>query len=173
MYRIVLVVLLGVLAIGCDESEHASEVMPETGENIDEVRAVIEAHNANLEQWYAEGDIDKAAMVFAEDTWQMPPNAEPLVGRQAYADFWREVTGWGTWQFKLDMQDLVVSGSIAVERGKYELEFAPNDDAPIPAFEDRGNYVVYWRRDTDDEWRIVWDAPVSVVSPDEQIIEQD
>ena len=39
------------------------------------VRKIIEQQNANLVKWYASGDIDKVAEVFAEDCWQMPPHA--------------------------------------------------------------------------------------------------
>ena len=55
----------------------------------------------------------------------------------------------------------MLSGPIAVERGTYVIGFAPGADSPIPAFEDRGNYVVLWRLEDDEVWRIVWDAPVS------------
>ena len=128
-----------------------------------EVRAIIESHNTDLVRWYAEGQIDSAALVFAEDTWQMPPNSPPLVGREAYHAFWSQAASWGQWEFTLDAQDVVAQGSIAVERGKYTLRFTPNDQAPegMAAIEDAGNYVVLWRQDADGEWRIVWDAPVS------------
>jgi ketosteroid isomerase-like protein len=127
------------------------------------VRRIIEDHNARLEQWYAAGEIDKVAQVFAEDCWQMPPNAEPMVGRAALREGWKQATRLGQWRFTLDTQDVMVSGKMAVERGKYVLEFAAGPAAPadMPSQVDRGNYVALWRRDNDGEWRIVWDAPVS------------
>ncbi len=38
-------------------------------------------------------------------------------------------------------------------------------DAPpgMTSFDDRGNYLVHWRHETNGEWRIVGDAPVSEV----------
>jgi ketosteroid isomerase-like protein len=129
------------------------------------VRRIIETHNANFGRWYASGDVDAAAEVFAEDCWQMPPHAEPLVGRAAYREFWRQAMQWGRWRFTLETRDVVVSGSIAVERGRYALDFQAGPTAPpdLPSFEDRGNYVVMWRLDPDGQWRAVWDAPVSSV----------
>lgn len=128
-----------------------------------DVRAVIEARNADFERWYATGEIDSASMMFAEDAWQMPPNQPPLVGRDAYREFWSRATGWGDWAFELRTEDVVTAGQIAVERGSYSLRFAPNDSAPeaMGPIEDEGNYVVYWRLDPDGVWRAVWDAPVS------------
>jgi len=147
-----LLVVLGTLA--CQEQATTDPA---------EVRAIIESHNADLVRWYAEGQIDSAAMVFAEAAWQMPPNAPPLVGREAYHTFWSQAATWGEWNFTLDAQDVVTHGPIAVERGKYTLRFTPNDQAPeeMGAMEDAGNYVVLWRQDPDGEWRVVWDAPVS------------
>jgi len=55
-------------------------------------------------------------MFFAEDSWQMPPNAPPLVGRDSYREFWSQAVQWGRWQFELQAQDVVVADSIAVKR---------------------------------------------------------
>lgn len=127
------------------------------------VRKIIEDHNANLVNWYADGAVDKVAEVFSEHCWQMPPNAEPFVGREALREGWRQAVLWGGWNFTLETQDVVVSGNIAVERGRYSLRFTagPNAPAEMPSSEDKGNYVVLWKRESDGKWRIVWDAPVS------------
>ena len=128
-----------------------------------EVRRIIEGHNANAMRWYAAGDADSIAGMVAEDAWQMPPNAPPLVGREAIRSFWKDAVRWGKWDFDLQTQDVEVSGPLAVERGKYRLRFTAKPEAPpgMASFEDRGNYLVHWRREHDGEWRVVGDAPVS------------
>jgi len=128
-----------------------------------EVRRVIEGHNANAMRWYAAGDVDSVANLFARDAWQMPPNAPPLMGREAIRSFWSDAVRWGKWEFDLATQMVDLSGPLAVERGRYQLRFTAKPEAPpgMASFEDRGNYLVHWRRESDGEWRVVWDAPVS------------
>ena len=127
------------------------------------VRQIIEGHNADAARWYAAGQIDSVASLFAQDVWQFPPNSPPVVGRDSLVSFWTTASGWGRWQFAFRVQDVVTSGPLAVERGQYTLEFTAGSSSPIPSVQDRGNYVVLWRREADGAWRIVWDAPVSVV----------
>lgn len=133
--------------------------------DANEIREIIERHNRNLMGWYASGEIDRVAEVFAEDAWQMPPNNPPLVGREAIRAFWSESARWGKWEFKLKAQKVDVSPPLAVERGSYSLKFTAGPNAPsyMNSFEDRGNYLVEWRRESDGEWRIVCDAPVSEI----------
>lgn len=137
------------------------DVLSETGS----ARELIERTNARIAEAYAAGDVDAVVAAFTEDCWQMPPHAEPLVGRAALRGFWEQAFQWGTWRFTLETQDIVVSGAVAVERGKYRLNFTAGPAAPplLPSFDDTGNYVVMWRRDPDGPWRAVWDAPVSSV----------
>lgn len=127
------------------------------------IRAEIEALNSKLEGWYAAGQIDSVTAVFADDVWQLPPNAPPVVGRDSAHAYWTGLTRQGRVEFDLVTQDIAAADSIAVERGAYTLRFIPRPEGQVPAFEDRGNYVVLWRRGADGRLRIVWDAPVSVM----------
>jgi ketosteroid isomerase-like protein len=128
-----------------------------------EVRRIIEEHNARIVRWYAGAQADSVGAVFAQDAWQMPPNMPPLVGRDSIVAFWRTATQAGQWRFQLTTEDVAVQGGLAAERGRYTVEFVAGPNAPLPSFEDRGNYVVVWRQETDGVWRAVWDAPVSTV----------
>lgn len=127
------------------------------------IRTIIDGHNANAARWYAAGQVDSLATIFATDAWQFPPNSAPLVGRDSIEAFWRTATSWGQWHFDLRAQDVQVNGPLAVERGQYSLKFTAGPASPIPSADDHGNYVVLWRHEPDGAWRIVWDAPVSVV----------
>lgn len=130
------------------------------------VRQEIERINAALVRWYAAGQIDSVVAQFAEDTWQLPPQMEPIVGREALHGFWTYASSGGRWDVTLETRDVVVSGPLAAERGTYTMRYTPGPQPPeglTEAIEDSGNYVVVWRREADGAWRILWDAPVSTV----------
>jgi ketosteroid isomerase-like protein len=134
---------------------------------VESIRAFIEEQNKKIVRWYEAGNVDSIAEAFVDDCWQMPPHMEPIVGRKALHEFWSSAVQWGKWKFTLDTQEVAVSGSLAVERGKYVLRFTAGPMAPpgLKTTEDRGNYVVLWRREADNHWRVVWDAPVSSAPP--------
>jgi len=126
-------------------------------------RQAIEANNAKIMRWYAEGQADSIGSLFAQDAWQLPPNSQPLVGRDSITAFWKNATRAGRWRFELTTQDVVVNGALAAERGAYTMAFEAGPGAPMPSFQDHGNYVVVWHKEADGVWRAVWDAPVSTV----------
>ena len=143
-----------ILAAGC---QGASSSDPTA------VRHAIEASNAKIVRWYANGHADSVGSLFAQDAWQLPPNSQPLVGRDSIIAFWRNATRTGRWHFELTTQDVVLNGTLAAERGSYTVAFEAGPNAPFPSFQDRGNYLVVWRKEADGVWRAVWDAPVSTL----------
>lgn len=152
--------LVGILAL---VALLACQSTPRT--DLAAVRHVIDSLNTRAEQWYAAGQIDSLVQIFAQDVWQMPPNSAPLVGRDSLRNFWTNIVRSGRVNFDLEVADVVAADSIAVERGRYSLRFTANPQAPMPSFEDEGNYVALWRLESDGQWRIVWDAPVSIRPP--------
>lgn len=144
----------------------------DTGEenSAEAVREIIEGKNAQLEQWYAEGELDSLVSVVEVDVIQMPPHHPPIKGRDAFRDNWEQSFGFGTWDFDFEVEEVRVSGDQAVELGKFSLEFTPNESSPIPEFKDMGHYLVLWERQ-DGEWKVVWDAPVSSKSRQDMMAE--
>ncbi len=132
-------------------------------EEAEDVRRIIDRQNAEICRAYREGDADAVARIFSEHCWQMPPNAPPLVGREAVRRYWAEATRWGRWDFEIEAREVVVRGDIAAERGAYTLRLEAGPEAPagFESGEDSGNYLVVWRREADGEWRALWDAAVS------------
>jgi uncharacterized protein (TIGR02246 family) len=130
-----------------------------------EARHAIDSLNAKIVAWYSAGQADSAAQVFAQDVWNMPPNSPPLIGRDAIRSFQKDVFATGKWQFDLRTDDVVAADSIAVERGHYTVKVSAGPQARYPSFDDRGNYIALWRKESDGHWRQVWEAKVSTVPP--------
>jgi ketosteroid isomerase-like protein len=113
--------------------------------------------------WYSAGHADSAAQVFAQDVWAMPPNSMPIVGRDSLRSYQQAVFSTGKWDFDLKTDDVISADSIAVERGHYTLKVTAGPQAKYPSFEDHGNYIALWRKESDGHWRQVWEAKVSTV----------
>ncbi len=155
--RFGLVLLLGFAIAGCTNVKQ----VPDTGA----VRAAIDAQNEELVGCWADGAYECVAAAFAEDGWQMMPNAQAQAGVDAIQKFWQQAFGWGKWEVSLETSVIEQSGPLAIERGKYTIRFTADASAPPsrPSSQDRGNYVTQWRLDSDGRWRMATQALVSEV----------
>jgi len=154
-FAVIAMVFAGVLA--CGKAKNT---------DVAAARRSIDSVNVKIEGWYAANQPDSIASIFASDAWLMPPNAPPVIGQDSIRAFWRDALGMGRWAFDLRTEDVIAADSGLVERGQFTVRFTPGPSAPIPAFDDRGNYVTVWRRQSDGRWRIVWDAAVSSLRKD-------
>jgi ketosteroid isomerase-like protein len=125
-------------------------------------KKIVDEKNALAENWYKAGNIDSLVPMFADNVVQLPPNQPATVGIENFRKGWAQSFAWGTWNFSIKASEVKANGDLGVELGKYTLSFEPNETSPIPAIKDTGNYVVHWQKINND-WKIVWDAPVSTV----------
>lgn len=160
-YPAILLLLLAACS-GADNNPPADEIVEVAVETPEEIMMIIDRKNKEIEQLYMEGKIEEASEHFAPNVIQMPPNQPIINGKEEYISRWKESAAMGAWEFDLKVQEVKASGNLAVERGTFTLGFTPNENSPIPAMTDEGNYVVLWEK-IDGDWKIVWDAPVSTV----------
>lgn len=154
MLRFVLIVMAVAGLSSCRTKTQADPVA---------TRRAIDSLNTRIEGWYRAGQADSVTGVFSQDAWLMPPNDKALVGRDSIRTFWTNFLKMGTVEFDLRSEDVIALDSVAVERGQYVLKFTPGPISAIRAFEDSGNYLTVWRRESDGQLRIVWDAAVSSI----------
>jgi uncharacterized protein (TIGR02246 family) len=104
------------------------------------IRRYVEASN--------KGDVTTLAGLYAEDAVLLPPDHEPIQGRDAIKAFWRQGTDEG-----LEVTNLAVevSGNLGYLVGQYHLP-ATNEE---PA--DSGKYVMCLKRQRDGSWKVTAD----------------
>ncbi len=96
-------------------------------------------------------DLDKLVATFAEDGVEMPPNSEPIIGRDAYRTYCEAtLSQMGDFDASFEAVELVVSGDWAFEHGTYTVSFSLPDSQPV---EDRGKYLWTYKREADGKWR--------------------
>jgi uncharacterized protein (TIGR02246 family) len=94
------------------------------------------------------------ASFYVEDGIVMPPNEEPVQGRQGITDIMGPaLASFDTITFEPLQITIAASGDLAVERGRYALRGTAADST---TFEDAGAYLVAWRK-VNGEWMVIND----------------
>jgi uncharacterized protein (TIGR02246 family) len=111
-------------------------------------RQAIEAAVARYVAASNQGDADALAALYADDAMLLPPDHEPIRGRQAIGDFWRQGTDEG---LRVTTLKVEVEGDLGYLVGRYNLP--PTDEEPA----DSGKYVMCLRRQRDGSWKLTAD----------------
>ena len=111
-------------------------------------KQAIEAAVARYVAATNRGDADALAALYADDAMLLPPDHEPIKGRQAIGDFWRQGTDEG---LKVTTLAVEVDGDLGYLVGRYNLP--PTDEEPA----DSGKYVMCLRRQRDGSWKLTAD----------------
>jgi uncharacterized protein (TIGR02246 family) len=104
------------------------------------VRRYVEASN--------QGDADALASLYADDAMLLPPDHEPVRGRAAIGDFWRQGTDEGLEVTTLAVE---VEGDLGYLVGRYHLP--ATDEEPA----DSGKYVMCLKRQRNGAWKLTAD----------------
>lgn len=98
--------------------------------------------------------------VYAEDAISYPPNAEPLRGKAAIAEYNKQwFASIEPDSVAAERDGLLSSGDIAVETGWYYFKGKMFGQPG----EDRGRYLQVWQRQADGSWKIVRDIANSSI----------
>ena len=134
--------LLGLLAIllaGCGSQASVLDAAS---------RGAVEATVDRYVAASNEGDAEGLAELYAEDALLLPPDHEPIHGREAIVEFWRQGTDAG---LEVSTLRLEVDGDVAYMVGRYRLP--PTEDEVA----DSGQYVLCLKRQADGAWKLTAD----------------
>lgn len=123
------------------------------------VRSRIEETNAEFSAVASRGDAAAIAALYTDDAVVLAPNAEMVRGKQAIKGlFDGMIQQMGAPQLTLRTIQVDEVGDMANEIGEYTLKFQPAGGEPVT---DIGKYVVIWKRQGDDSWKLhidVWNT---------------
>jgi uncharacterized protein (TIGR02246 family) len=111
-------------------------------------RRAIEAAVQRYVDASNQGDADALASLYADDAVLLPPDHEPVRGRAASGEFWRQGTDEGLEVTTLTVE---VDGDLGYLVGRYHLP--ATDEEPA----DSGKYVMCLKRQRDGAWKLTAD----------------
>jgi uncharacterized protein (TIGR02246 family) len=136
----VLVLLAGCAIAGCGG---------EGGAPVDAAsRGAIEATVDRYVAASNEGDAEALTELYAEDALLLPPDHEPIHGREAIGEFWLQGTDTG---LEVTTLRLEVDGDVAYLVGRYRLPPTEQEQA------DSGQYVLCLKRQAGGAWKLTAD----------------
>jgi uncharacterized protein (TIGR02246 family) len=149
-FALMLATMFSAAAAGCKSAPELAGTSAGAGPLASsEVAAIHRADSAFAAAANA-GDAAAVAAVYLEDAHLLPPNAEPVQGRQDIQKFWDGLLG--AYRVKISMGSDAVEGrgDLAYTRGHYTLEATPR--AKGQPFREEGKFVEVLRRQPDGSW---------------------
>ena len=146
--RVLIALSVSLLMLSC------AEPPPEPTVDVAEVRRAIEANIAHLVEAYAAGDSATTASLYTDDAVVLPANGEVRRGKAAIQSGIESDLQIVS-DLSLSTSDLEVIGDTANELGTYSIKLLlPGQEEAI---EDRGKYMVVWKKQADGSWKLHWD----------------
>jgi len=130
------------------------------------VRSRIEETNAEFSAVASRGDAAAIAALYTDDAVVLAPNAEMVRGKQAIKGlFDGMIQQMGAPQLTLRTIQVDEVGDMANEIGEYTLKFQAAGGEPVTEV---GKYVVIWKRQGDDSWKLhidIWNTNSPLPTP--------
>lgn len=119
----------------------------------EEIRKMIAEVNRKFGEAVRNQDPVALASLYTEDACLLPPNSEMIRGRQEIQETFGGMMQMGWKDAILTTVELLGSGDIVQEIGKYKQKIQPEGQEAI---EDIGKYIVVWKKTTEG-WKLHWD----------------
>jgi len=158
LVMVIPLVFLLCVTFGCQTAEEVAEDVAEAAIDMAQVRLAIEAANAKLSEAVRAGDSTTMASYYTEDARLLPPNSEMIEGREGIEAFWAGGFQMGIKDVILTTVDVMGMGDLVCEVGTAKMSIQPEG---MDAMEDRGKYLVIWKKGDDGMWRLhvdIWNS---------------
>jgi uncharacterized protein (TIGR02246 family) len=106
------------------------------------------------------GDAEALTALYAEDAMLLPPDHEPIQGRDAIGEFWSQGTDSG---LEVTTLRVDVEGDLGYLIGRYHLPATQEEP------EDVGKYVMCLKRQPDGSWKLTADIWNSSAEPEDPV----
>jgi uncharacterized protein (TIGR02246 family) len=116
---------------------------------VDEIRAA----DREWMEAFAAGDLDRALAFCAQDCAVLVANAPSAEGPDAIRELF---AGWLKPGLQINWKPAAIeaSGDLGYSSGTYEMSFR---DPTGKTMNDRGKYVIVWKKQRDGSWKVVRD----------------
>lgn len=165
MKNVLLIVPFAVLLcfnFGCQQGKEVNkESAVDIGAGGEEIRHFVkawaEATNA--------GDVERIMSMVTEDCVMIPPNAPPLVGKEAIRKDQLQSFDQFIWKGDEEVVDFRVSGDFAFSRGTWAYNVTPKAGGESKKI--GGKMIDIYHKQPDGSWKLFWNAwsDESLVSP--------
>lgn len=131
------------------------------------VRKTIEEASAASAQAMLSNDIEKSVANYADNATSMPPNSEPLKGKEAIKAWTVEMSKMAKMtDVKFGTVEVDASGSIAYEVGTYDMTM---EMPGMGEMKDKGKYMAVWKKQADGSWKVhadIWNTNTPMQMPE-------
>ncbi len=161
VYLHLLVVLFAMVLAAC-----APASQDQVSGSEAETEAMVEAIE-DMEVQYASaitsGDLEAILAIYADDGIHMVPNQPAFIGKSAIRALWEERFGQNVYESTQTVEDVRVSGDLAVSRTTIKGTTTPKDGGEPNAFNLKA--LIVYERQSDGSWKRVWSTYNSNTPP--------
>lgn len=144
-------VVVGIISAACQPGDSGQVALSPT--DLEAIQSLFDQHR----EYAFAGDHEADAQLYTQDAVRLPPNGQPIRGRQAILAA-MALTG-SVLDFNLDMIEVEGTGDLAYVWNEYDLSVIPEGGTePVPS---RGKSILILRRGPNGEWlfhRVIWNS---------------
>ena len=126
------------------------------------VKTAIDNQNRAYADFYNNKQVQKLVELHTINATVMPPNSKMVKGREEIMKKLNNDVQIGEQDIKFETLELIVANDLAYETGLYNLNVKPKKGEP---FNDKGKYIVIWKKDSDGQWLMeidIWNSDLPV-----------